>query len=113
MVERRSFEMNRFKKYISAAIGTMFIVMAFLAAGAAETQAGPKTRKGKSTLRSCGTKSVSGTNVSANQHASGSRRRTNRVTVATGDVNNDNITSRKSSILPYMEQDNVYNLRRP
>lgn len=83
--------MSRFKNSISAAVSTLLVAMMVLAIGPVE--AGAKTRKGKS--------AASTVKSQANYQPSGAHA-TRRAR-----------TARRSGILPYMEQDNIYRLRRP
>lgn len=106
--------MSRFKSYISAAISAMLIVTMVLAAGAAEAKAGTKAPRWASPLAGPRATGIYSYYRLANSGARNFRQRTNYVRVGAEAVNGDHlITSRRYRILPYLEQGNIYNLKRP
>ena len=99
--------MNRFKTtYIATAASVMFTLMRVLAASAEDAKAGPRFRPVP------GAPGTQHYYRQATGSAPYSRQRTTQVRVGAGDIEGNHIiTSRRASILPYMEQGNLY--RRP
>ena len=106
--------MNRFKNYITAAISGLVIVTMGLAAGAGEAKAGVKAPRRASPPARPAAPGIYSYYHQANSGAQDIHHRTNPVWVGAGDINGDRrITSRRSRILPYLEQGNIYRLKRP
>ena len=106
--------MSRFKNDMSAAISAMVIVVMVLAAGAGEAKAGAKAPRKDGPPAGPQAHGNYSNDRQANRGARNFRQPTNRVRVGAGDLNGDRIiTSRRSRILPYLEQGNIYPRRRP
>ena len=120
--------MSKFKQSISVAVGTLLVAMMVLATSAEVASA--KTRNNQfaaSTVRSRIATSGYGRNICASPaggnysfgvRANGGARQTqsraNHGRAGAGDFNGGhNITTRRASLFPYLEQGNIYRLRRP
>jgi hypothetical protein len=107
--ERRRLKMNRFKKSIAAVVSAVLITLMVLASAAEANAAMPG--QARAAIRSTQHPRPS---ANAQQTVSPSRRRAHSVRVGAGDLEDNRIiTRRRAHLLPYIEQGNVYKLRRP